>query len=37
MAVCSEIPTKQINTLCGQNVEFVNAEPGGAGPSCRAT
>ena len=23
MAVCSEIHTKHINTLCGQNVEFV--------------
>jgi hypothetical protein len=26
IAVCSEIHT---NTLCGQNVEFVNAKPGG--------
>jgi hypothetical protein len=24
IAVCSEIRTKHINTLCGQNVEFVN-------------
>jgi len=24
VAVCSEIHTKHINTLCGQNVEFVN-------------
>jgi hypothetical protein len=24
IAVCSEIHTKQINTLCGQNVEFMN-------------
>jgi hypothetical protein len=23
IAVCSEINTKHINTLCGQNVEFV--------------
>jgi hypothetical protein len=23
IAVCSEIHTKHINTLCGQNVEFV--------------
>jgi hypothetical protein len=30
IAVCSEIHTKPINTLCGQNVEFVNAKPGGA-------
>jgi len=29
MAVCSEIHTKHINTLCGQNVEFVNVKPGG--------
>jgi hypothetical protein len=29
IAVCSEIHTKYINTLCGQNVEFVNVEPGG--------
>jgi len=24
IAVCSEIHTKHINTLCGQNAEFVN-------------
>jgi len=24
IAVCSEIHTKHINTLCGQNVEFFN-------------
>jgi hypothetical protein len=29
MAVCSEIHTKHVNTLCGQNVEFVNVKPGG--------
>jgi hypothetical protein len=29
IAVCSEIHTKHINTLCGQNVEFLNVEPGG--------
>jgi hypothetical protein len=29
IAVCSEIHTKHINTLCGQNVEFVNVIPGG--------
>jgi len=27
IAVCSQIHTKHINTLCGQNVEFVNVEP----------
>jgi len=26
IAVCSQIDTKHINTLCGQNVEFVNAK-----------
>jgi hypothetical protein len=31
IAVCSEIHTKHINTLCGQNVEFVNVKPGGIG------
>jgi hypothetical protein len=30
IAVCSEIHTRRINTLCGQNVEFVNVKPGGA-------
>jgi hypothetical protein len=29
IAVCSEIHTKHINTLCGQNVEFVNVKPSG--------
>jgi hypothetical protein len=29
IAVFSEIRTKHINTLCGQNVEFVNVKPGG--------
>jgi hypothetical protein len=28
IAVCSEIHTKHTNTLCGQNVEFVNFKPG---------
>ena len=26
IAVCSEIHAKHINTLCGQNVEFVNVK-----------
>jgi hypothetical protein len=26
IAVCSEIHTQHINTLCGQNVEFVNVK-----------
>jgi len=26
MAVCSEIPTEHINTLCGQNVELLNVK-----------
>jgi hypothetical protein len=29
IAVCSEIHTKHINTLCGQNAEFVNVKPTG--------
>jgi len=27
IAVCSQIHTKHINTLCGQNVELLNAKP----------
>jgi hypothetical protein len=30
IAVCSEIHTKHINTLCGQNVGLLNVKPGGA-------
>ena len=26
IAVCSEIHTKHINTLCGQNVDYVNVK-----------
>jgi len=26
IAVCSQIHTKYINTLCGQNVEFLNVK-----------
>ena len=26
IAVCSQTHTKHINTLCGQNVEFVNVK-----------
>jgi len=29
IAVCSQFHTKPINTLCEQNVEFVNVQPGG--------
>ena len=36
IAVCSQMHTKHINTLCGQNVEFVSVKPGGIGPSARA-
>jgi len=28
MAVCSQIDTKHINTLCGQNVELLNVKLG---------
>jgi hypothetical protein len=30
VAVYSEIHTKHINTLCGQNVELLNVKPDGA-------
>jgi len=30
MAVCSEMHTKHINTLWGQNVELLNVKPDGA-------
>ena len=29
IAVCSQIHTKHINTLCGQNVELLIVKPGG--------
>ena len=29
IAVCSQIRTKHINILCGQNVELLNVKPGG--------
>jgi len=29
IAVCSEIRTEHINTLCGQDVEFESVKPGG--------
>jgi len=29
IAVCSQIHTKHINALCGQNVEFLNVKHGG--------
>ena len=28
MAACSQIHTKHINTLCGQNVELMDVRPG---------
>jgi hypothetical protein len=36
IAVCSEIHTKHINTLCRQNVEFVNVKHGGTFSPYRA-
>jgi hypothetical protein len=36
IAVCSEIHTKHINTLCGQNMEFMNVQPGGTYSNHRA-
>jgi hypothetical protein len=29
IAVCSQIYTKHINILCGENVDFFNVKPGG--------
>ena len=29
IAVCSQIHTKHINTLCGQNVQLLNVNRGG--------
>jgi len=29
IAVCSQIHTKHINALCGQNVEYVSVKPVG--------
>jgi hypothetical protein len=29
IAVCSQIHTKHVNTLCGQNVELLNVKPVG--------
>jgi len=29
IAICSQIHTKHINTLCGQNVELLNIKPDG--------
>ena len=29
IAVFSQIHTKHINTLCGQNIELLNVKPGG--------
>jgi len=29
MALCSQIHTRHIKTVCGQNVEFVKVKPGG--------
>jgi hypothetical protein len=28
IAVCSQIHTKHINTVCGQNLELLNVKPG---------
>jgi hypothetical protein len=36
IAVCSEIHTKHINTLCGQNVELLNVKTRGAQINHRA-
>ena len=30
IAVCSQVHTKHINRLCGQNIELLNVKPGGS-------
>jgi hypothetical protein len=37
IAVCSEIHTKHINTLRGQNVQLPNVKPGGTYSNQRAS
>ena len=36
IAVCSQIHTKHVNTLCGQKVELLNVKPGGTYSDNRA-
>jgi hypothetical protein len=36
IAFCSEIRTKHINTVSGQNVELLNVKPGGKHSDHRA-
>jgi hypothetical protein len=36
IALCSEIPTKPTNTLCGQNVEAFNITAGGTHSNHRS-
>ena len=36
IAVCSQIHTKHLNTLCGQNEELLNVKPGGTYSDHRA-
>jgi len=36
IAICSQIHTKHINTLCGQSAEFVNVKPDGMYSDQRA-
>ena len=33
VAVCSEIQTEHINSLCGEKAEFLKGKVGGADPS----
>ena len=37
IAVCSQIQTKRINTLCEQNVELLNVKPSGYIPRLVTT
>ena len=37
MVVCSQTHSEHINTLCGQDVEFVDIKPGGTHSDHRAS
>ena len=37
IAVCSQIHTKHINTVCGQNVELLNVKPSDKGRKVKLT
>ena len=36
IAVCSQVRTKHMNTLCGQNIEFLYVRPSGTKSNHKA-